>query len=149
MEVSPVVPKDEQATEEAPLGQAILNALQTILRRCEEAGERVGFPGEGRERSFRAWLVSDLLCAVLGWPAEKIVVGERFDVLLQDADGFPVVTIETKTPYHQSSKSEREQFEERLSGYGTLRTAVFTNGSEWERLDIWSPTGDLEILGRF
>ena len=48
--------------------------------------------------------------AALGWPMEKVVVGERFDLLLQDADGFPVATIETKTPYHIASKKERAGF---------------------------------------
>jgi hypothetical protein len=94
-------------------------------------------------------LVSDLLVAVLGWPSEKVVVGERFDILLQDAEGFPIATIETKTPHHRAAKRERDDFEERLSGFGTLRYAYFTNGSEWERLDIFSPTGVLEIQTRF
>jgi SAM-dependent methyltransferase len=131
------------------LGAEILDALSKILKRCEESGLRLGYPGEGGERAFRGWLVSDLLSAVLGWPVERIVVGERFDVLLQDADGFPVATIETKEPYHRASKKEREDFERRLSGFGTLRHAYFTNGNEWERLDIFSPTGVLEIQSRF
>ena len=110
---------------------------------------RFDYPGEGGERPFRGWLVSDLLTKVLGWPAEKIIVGERFDLLLQDAEGFAVVTIETKTPYHKATKKEREDFEDRLSGYGTLHTAYFTNGAEWERLDILAPTGELQIRDRF
>lgn len=109
----------------------------------------MGYPGEGGERAFRGWLVTDLLAGVLRWPAAKIVVGERFDILLQDAEGFPVHTIETKTPHHQATTKERQEFEARLSGFGTLRTAYFTNGSEWERLDIFSPTGTLEIRDRF
>jgi len=130
-------------------GEAILESLKAILRRSDEAQARLGFPGEGGERPFRGWLVTELLMTVLWWPKDKIVVGERFDILLQDADGFPIVTIETKTPYHQASKKEREDFEQRLAGYGTLRTAYFTNGAEWERLDIFSPTGVLEIRERF
>ncbi len=133
----------------ADLGNIIRNALSSILRRCEETGVRLGYPGEGGERAFRGWLVSDLLITALGWPTDKVVVGERFDVLLQDADGFPVATIETKEPYHKASKKERADFEERLSGFGTLRHAYFTNGNQWERLDIFSPTGDLEIQTRF
>lgn len=131
------------------LGQAVLDCLHAILKRCKEAGVRLDFPGEGGERSFRGWLVTDLITEVLGWPAGKVVVGERFDILLQDADGFPVVTIETKSPYHKASKKERKVFEERLSAYGTLRTAYFTNGAEWVRLDIFAPGGDLEIRDRF
>jgi hypothetical protein len=77
MEVPPVVPRAHQASDETPFGQSILDALRAILRRCEEAAAHVGFPGEGGERQFRAWLVSDLLNAVLGWPTEKIVVAEE------------------------------------------------------------------------
>ena len=130
-------------------GQAILDCLRGILERCEQASERLDFPGEGGERPFRGWLVSDLLIALLGWPSGKVVVGERFDVLLQDADNFPVVTIETKTPYHVTSKKEHSDFEARLAGYGTLHTAYLTNGVEWERLDISSPSGALEVRDRF
>ncbi len=134
---------------EAEQGKALLVALKAILKRCEEAGVRLGYPGEGGERSFRGWLVTDFLAGVLTWPSARIVVGERFDVLLQDSEGFPVCTIETKTPFHRASSKERQDFESRLSGFGTLRTAYFTNGVEWERLDIFSPTGTLEIRERF
>jgi len=130
-------------------GKAISDCLQTILDRCKKAGVRLDFPGEGGERPFRGWLVSDLIIDLFGWPREKVVVGERFDILLQDSDGFPVVTIETKTPYHKATKKERDDFEARLSGYGTLRTAFFTNGIEWERLDIFAPAGVLNIRDRF
>ena len=126
------MPKRLSSGDETDLGSAILEALKTILERCEEAGVRLGYPGEGGERSFRHWLGTDLLERVLGWPSAKVVVGERFDILLLDSDGFPVITIETKTPYHKASKKERQDFEERLSGYGTLRTAFFTNGTEWD-----------------
>lgn len=74
--------------------------------------------------------VSDLLATTLGWPTANIVVGERFDVLLQDPDGFPVATIETKTPYHEATKKERQDFKERLSGYGTLQTAATGSGRD-------------------
>jgi hypothetical protein len=137
------------SNENVNLGKVITDALSTILRRCEEAGIRLAYPGEGGERAFRGWLASDLLAIALGWPTEKIVVGERFDLLLQDADGFPIATIETKTPYHRASKKERQDFEDRLSGFGTLRHAYFTNGNQWDRLDIFSPTGVLEVQSRF
>lgn len=129
-------------------GQLIADCLSTILERCADAEARLGFPGEGGERSFRGWLVSDLLVSLLGWPVERVNVGERFDILLQDADGFPIVTIETKTPGHKASRSERQDFESRLSAFGALRTAYLTNGSEWERLDIFAPTGTLEVRDR-
>jgi len=98
-------------------------------------------PGEGDERPFRDWLKSQLLVAVLGWPDERVKVGERFDILLLDEFDRPVVTIETKAPYHRSSKEEQKTFRERLSFYATLRAAYFTNGPEWDRLDLVSLEG--------
>lgn len=119
-----------------------------IIQKTEATTNRLHYPGEGGERPFRSWLAKYLLESLFGWPADKIVIGERFDILLLDADGFPVATIETKNPRHKASKQEHEDFEKRLSGYGTLRYAYFTNGIEWNRLDIHSPTGDLEIWDR-
>lgn len=133
---------------EKRLGDSILSVLAEILKRCKAASERLGYPGEGGERQFRGWLVSDLLATVLGWPTASIPVGERFDLILQDADGFPVATIETKTPYKKITTKERKDFEDRLSAYGTLRTAFITNGVEWERLEIAVPGGTLEIRSR-
>ncbi|MBM3333502.1 N-6 DNA methylase [Candidatus Sumerlaeota bacterium] len=143
------MPEKQPAGKQIAQGERILGNLVAILRRCKEAGIRLGYPGEGEERPFRGWLVSDLLTDVLGWPKDKVVVGERFDILLLDADGYPIATVETKRPYREASKKEREDFEERLSGFGTLRTAYFTNGAEWERLDIFCPTGALEVRERF
>jgi hypothetical protein len=140
---------EENSGAESNQGISILDVLRVILKRCEDSGDRLGYPGEGGERAFRGWLVTDLIESVLGWPKDKVVVGERFDILLQDAEAFPVATIETKTPGHKASKKEREDFENRLSGYGTLRTAYLTNGEQWERLDIISPTGELEVRERF
>ena len=143
------MPTRRTSEDDDTKGGGILKALSIILKRCEEAGIRLAYPGEGGERAFRGWLVSDFLVQLLGWPPERVVLGERFDILLQDADGFPIATIETKTPYHKATRKDREDFEARLSGFGTLRHAYFTNGDEWERLDIFSPTGALEIRDRF
>lgn len=130
------------------LGERIIESIKITIRQSEEASKRLHYPGEGGERSFRSWLAKNLLETLLGWPADKIMIGERFDILLLDSDSFPVMTIETKAPGHKASRKERKDFEERLSGYGTLRSAYFTNGFEWNRLDIHSPTGVLEIRDR-
>ncbi|HVG29320.1 MAG TPA: N-6 DNA methylase [Pyrinomonadaceae bacterium] len=140
------MPKRDGATTSQ--GQAVLETLHDILERCEKAGARLAYPGEGGERRFRGWLVSDLLAKTLGWHTNNIVVGERFDILLQDEGGHPVITIETKTPYHKAGAKERADFEERLAGYGTLRAAYFTNGAEWEQLEILAPAGEQEIQSR-
>src|SRR5882724_1351462 len=130
------------------LGKKIIATIRSVLQRCEEVGEKVGFPGEGGERRFRKWIASELLEQVLGWPVKNVMVGERFDVLLLSEDDHALATIETKTPYHQASKKERRDFEERLSGFPTLRTAYFTNGAEWDRLDIVVSGAELRVLER-
>src|SRR5882724_8355385 len=130
------------------LGKKIIATIRSVLQRCEEVGEKVGFPGEGGERRFRKWIASELLEQVLGWPVKNVMVGERFDVLLLSEDDHALATIETKTPYHQASKKERRDFEERLSGFPTLRTAYFTNGAEWDRLDIVVSGAEVRVLER-
>lgn len=130
------------------IGDKILEAIKMIIQKSNETTRKLHYPGEGGERPFRNWLTKYLLEKLFDWPTDKIVIGERFDILLVDSDGFPVATIETKSPGHKASKQERKDFEARLSDYGTLRTAYLTNGTEWERLDIHSPTGELEIRDR-
>jgi hypothetical protein len=129
-------------------GKQILSAIGDVLQYCTDVGARVDYPGEGGERRFRSWLSAELLQAVLGWPSKNIVVGERFDLLLLNEDQHPVATIETKTPRHKASKKEIADFEERLSGYPTLRNAYLTNGSDWQRLDIVVASGELRIVAR-
>ena len=136
------------AGRQPQLGNKILSCMRSVLERCKEVGERIDFPGEGGERRYRAWLNSELLQGVLGWPAKRVLVGERFDLLLVGSDDHAVATIETKTPYHKASKKERQDFEERLAGFPTLRTAYFTNGPEWDRLDIVVSGGELKVIER-
>ncbi|MBZ5615902.1 MAG: N-6 DNA methylase [Acidobacteriia bacterium] len=135
--------KVEQPEE---FGDKTLAAIHSVLRRCEEVGGRLDFPGEGGERRFRSWLATEVLQTVLGWPPKQVVVGERFDILLVNDELHPVATIETKTPFHKATRKEKKDFEERLDGFPSLRTAYFTNGSEWDRLDIITSEGNLEIV---
>ena len=123
------------------LGNLILDSIRRVIDRTVQIGQRLPLPGEGDERPFRDWLKSQLLVTVLGWPDERVRIGERFDILLLDEFDRPVVTVETKAPYHRSSRQEQRTFRERLSLYGTLRTAYLTNGLEWDRLDLVSSEG--------
>jgi hypothetical protein len=82
---------------------------------------------------------------VLGWPDESARIGEIFDILLLDEYIKPVATIETKAPYHRSTKDEQRKFRERLSSCPNLRAAFFTNGPEWDRLDLVSLEGRQKI----
>jgi len=36
--------------------EKILETLKSLLERCERAGVKIGYPGEGGERPFRHWL---------------------------------------------------------------------------------------------
>ncbi len=127
------------------LGKLILDTIRRVIDRTVQVGKSLPLPGEGDERPFRDWLKSQLLVAVLGWPDERVKVGERFDILLLDEFDRPVVTVETKAPFHRSSKEEQTTFRERLSFYTTLRVAYFTNGPEWDRLDLVSLEGQQTI----
>jgi len=142
------MPQRQRQKGEQQLGGKILSCISSVLRRCEEVGERIGYPGEGGERRFRSWLNSDLLQSTLGWPSRNVAVGEIFDLLLLDDEHHALATIETKTPYHNASAKERKDFEARLSGFPTLRTAYFTNGPEWDRLDVFVSNGQLSTLDR-
>ena len=127
------------------LGNLILDTIRRVIDRTVQVGKRLPLPGEGDERPFRDWLKSQLLVAVLGWPDERIKIGERFDILLLNEFDSPVVTIETKAPYHRSTKEEQKTFRERLAFYPTLRVAFFTNGPEWDRLDLTAIDGQQTI----
>jgi len=141
--------KDNRETsKDIALGRLVLDAIRQVIERTIQVGKRLPLPGEGDERPFRDWLKSKVLVAVLGWPDEKIRIGEKFDILLLDEHDSPVVTIETKAPLHRSTAQERERFKNRLSLYPTLRAAFFTNGPEWDRLDLLAPEGQQEIRAR-
>ncbi len=132
-------------------GDVLLRAIHTILDRCADFETKNQFPGEGGERRFRGWLTSDILTDLLGWPIPAIVQGERFDILLQDEHAAPLITIETKTPFHKPSKSERDSFVQRLSAFPTLRLGVLTSGDRWEifRIDHTLGRASTSLLTAF
>jgi hypothetical protein len=140
--------KKGEPSQADSLGNLVLDSIRKVIDRTVQVGKRLPLPGEGDERPFRDWLKSQLLVAVLGWPDERVKIGERFDILLLDEFDRPVVTIETKAPYHHSSKEEQKTFRERLSFYATLRAAYFTNGPEWDRVDLVSLEGQQTIHER-
>jgi len=134
--------------DNAELGTQILAAIRRAMARTEQAGKAQPIFGEGGERSFRSWLKDFLLVSVMAWPSAKVRIGEEFDVILLDDFDKAVVTIETKEPLRKAPKTERETFKARLSKLPTLRTAYFTNGQEWDRLDLGSPKGVQQVLGK-
>jgi hypothetical protein len=143
--MTPKAKSRRESAQSDSLGNLILSAITRVVDRTIQVGKSLPLPGEGDERPFRDWLKSHLLVTVLGWPDESVRIGEIFDILLLDEYVKPVITIETKSPYHRSTNEEQKKFRERLSSYPSLRVAFFTNGPEWERLDLVSIEGQQEI----
>jgi len=127
-------------------GTDLIERRHEILRRREATGEQINFPGEGGGHRFRLWLASEFLADLLGWPRASVVQGERFDLILRDDSGLPVVKVETKTTYHKASAKGRRDFEKRLATLPTLRYAIFTSGNEWQRYLIDSGNGAASIF---
>lgn len=136
-------------TNEAGWGSSLKKCLADILARCRETVGPTNIPGEGGERALKGWIAHPFLTEQLGWPVERIVQGERFDLRLNTAESLPVIYIETKSPGHMPSGKEREDFENRIASYGTLRSAVLTNGRSWERLSLTAPRGTVTIAHRY
>ncbi len=126
-------------------GDLALAAIRRAIERTTEVSKALPLPGEGDERPFRNWLRSNLLVPVLNWPEDSVRAGEGFDILLLDEHNNEVATIETKAPFHTSTRGERDSFMDRLSKLPRLRVAYFTNGPEWDRLDLVAPDGVQEI----
>lgn len=130
-------------------GFDLRKCLRGILIRCRESVEPTNIPGEGGERALKGWIAHPFLTEMLGWPKEQIVQGERFDIRLHSAESHPVIYIETKAPDHSPSRKEKEDFENRIGSYGTLRSAMLTNGRNWERLSLTAPRGAVTIEHRY
>ena len=132
------------------LGGAVLpeavDQLRKLLQRYDDLRGRLGFPGDFGERAFRGWLVLDVLQPCFGWPSERIVFGEIYDLLLLTRVRQPAVTIETKIPRHRPSTADIADFEGRLHHYGTLQYAFFTDGYLWRRLELAAPDGRQIVL---
>lgn len=130
-------------------GSDLKKCLRDILERCRGSVEPTNIPGEGGERALKGWIAHPFLTELLGWPNEKIVQGERFDIRLHSAESLPVIYIETKAPGHSPSPKEKNDFESRIGAYGTLRSAILTNGRNWERLSLTAPRGSVTIEHRY
>ena len=133
---------------QSKVGADILLRIRDIMVLAEADAMGMSYPGEGGERPFRGWLQNMLLVSLLKWPTERVRIGERFDIIMTDAHGYPVATIETKAPGHTATPQERETFEARLSDFATLQVAFLTDGYVWERLDLYAPTGIVTIRDR-
>src|SRR5229473_3989905 len=126
----------------AKLHEALVDATKTAI----EKAERLGMPGEGAEREYRKELMFRVLVPLLGWPPDRIFQGERFDLLLNDDEGRPLINIETKSPASEGwTDAEERDFVERLGFYPTIRHAFITDGHKWKRLDLVEVSGRLRV----
>lgn len=116
----------------------LVEAVQGIMERYERYTRYLNYPGEWGERAFRGWVVYEVFHALLGWPLENIIFGERYDVLFIDNDVRPVVYLETKKPGR--GLADFEDFKNRIPIYQTIKHAALANGYEWLRMDIATNT---------
>lgn len=128
-----------------PNPDLIISTLEEILAWCQATASML-IPGEGGERPFRSRLSEAFLEKLMGWPPTSTLSGERFDITLLNSDGQPVINVETKEPGHTTSESEYKAFFARLRRHGTLRFAVITNGTRWERYELLRPLTDQEEI---
>jgi len=104
-------------------------------------------PSEGVERPFRDLLKTNLFKDKLGWPEDKIISGEIYDIYCRDDLGFVVVYVETKSPTRKMiPEMERNRFLEKLRSLGTADYGIMTDGKVWEQYECnYSPVGTIEI----
>jgi hypothetical protein len=97
-----------RAMQYSPMGEAEnLEALRNVLDRYDSFNRLGALAGEGGERAFRGWLISGFLQTALGWPWDRLVLGESLDVLALDWRDLPMIYIETKAPDQGSPASAR------------------------------------------
>src|SRR5689334_12721788 len=125
-----------------------LEIVRRIIARHDEYVGRFAVPGEGSERTFRTWLVLELLHMGMQWPPSHIIGGERHELLLVDDQLMPVITIETKDPDHEATQADWNAFQGRLPHYSTLRYAYITNGRIWDSLDLETRAGQIHVQKR-
>ena len=111
-----------------------------ILRRFDSYSGHLHFPRDWGERPVRAWLAVEVFGGILGWPIDRIVFGERFDILLIDSSLNPRVYIETKAPYSLTDSRKIDRLLTKAVGLGrrypTIDHIVLTDANYWHRFDL-------------
>ncbi|MDI7267177.1 MAG: N-6 DNA methylase [Myxococcota bacterium] len=127
-----------------------LTLRELVLAVVQDAGRsasRMAVRGEGTERDFRSILRERLLVGHLGWDPARLTTRERFDLLLFDDRGRPLIYIETKAVATPWTKKDEQDFRARLPTYASLQHAYLTNGISWLRLDLFAPNGIQRVGG--
>ncbi|HYU55828.1 MAG TPA: N-6 DNA methylase [Candidatus Dormibacteraeota bacterium] len=87
--------------------------------------------GEGKERVLRTLIRDRLLIDTLGWPREKLLFGEIYDIYGFDLLNYLVTYVETKTPNLPRLNADAiNQFERNLKRLGTCDFGFITNGHQ-------------------
>lgn len=113
----------------------LMVALAEVVERLEQFRRGGALRKEGGERALRGFLITGFFMRALGWPWQRLVLGESLDLLAIDWRDQPVFYVETKSPYHALLSRHREEIAGRLNRWGSFRFAVLTNGRHWERFD--------------
>ena len=112
-----------------------MTALAEVVERLEQFRRGGALRHEGGERALRGFLITGFFMRALGWPWDRLVLGESLDLLAVDWRDQPVFYVETKSPYQALVGGHREEVAGRLHRWGSFRFAVLTNGRQWERFD--------------
>lgn len=121
-------------------GDHLRRSAAQLLQRYHDLSGYLGFPGDWGERPIRGWIMFEFFSIHLGWPANRVILGERFDGLFINSDGLPVICLETKKP--GALVGERRigtilKKAELLSRrYPTIQQVVLTDGKSWVRKDL-------------
>ena len=117
----------------------ILRDIQSVVRRLlsryHSYEKLIKYPGDWGERAFRFWLIKELFMDILGWHAEYIVFGERYDVLLLDEYIRPRIYVETKKPDIQITNRHIKEAIDRSKDFLSIDYVIITNGITWVLYD--------------
>jgi hypothetical protein len=126
-----------------------------ILERFDSYSGHLHFPSDWGERPVRAWLAVEVFGSILGWPINRIVFGERFDVLLVDQSLNPRIYIETKAPHSLTNPTAIARILAKAvrlgRRYPTIDQILVTDGNYWHRYDMdraQSASGTVNSKGR-
>lgn len=110
----------------AALGREILQALSSLMEKIDNV---TPIPGEGLERHLRTLLRDSVFIDILGWPPDKLISGELYDLYGHDTLNYEVLYVETKTPNAKQIRPvDVESFQRKLERLGTAEHGAITNG---------------------
>jgi len=102
----------------------VCNAFLTVNKKIS------GVALEGWEREYRRGLAQHLFDEVLGWRGYSRV-GEIYDIVCLDDEGFSIIIVETKGPGIELTHEIKEKLRRRIEELGSVKYGVFANPSRF------------------